>query len=63
MEVIYTIKEAADYLGVNPSAIHWMEKLGLLSSTKTSSGQKGFTQRNLEECRKKNQPNVGALVK
>jgi len=46
---VYTTKEAADYLGISRSTIYRMEKRGLLSPTKTSGGQRRFSQRNLEE--------------
>jgi len=54
-KTIYTTKEAADYLGISPSTIYRMEKRGLLSPTKTSGGQRRFSQKNLEECLKRSQ--------
>ena len=48
-KAVYTTKEAADYLGVSPSTIYRMEKRGLLSPTKTTGGQRRFSQKDLEE--------------
>ncbi|MCL0048639.1 helix-turn-helix domain-containing protein, partial [Dehalococcoidia bacterium] len=52
-KAMYTTKEAADYLGVSPSTLYRMEKRGLLSSIKTSRGQRRFSQKDLEECLRK----------
>jgi len=52
-KAVYTTKEAADYLGVSPSTIYRMEKRGLLSPTKTSRGQRRFSQKDLEEYMRK----------
>lgn len=43
-KAIYTTKEVANYLGVSSSTIYRMEKRGLLSPTKTSGGQRRFSQ-------------------
>jgi len=48
-KAVYTTREAADYLGVSPSTIYRMEKRGLLSPTKTTGGQRRFSQKDLEE--------------
>jgi len=65
-KAMYTIKEAANYLGVSPATIYRMEKRGLLSSTKTSGRQRHFSQKNLEECLRKSQsfktPIIGELA-
>lgn len=54
-KAMYTTKEAANYLGVSPSTIYRMEKHGLLSPTKTSTGQRRFSQKSLEQCLRKSQ--------
>jgi excisionase family DNA binding protein len=54
-KAVYATKEAAGYLGVSPSTIYRMEKKGLLSPTKTSRGQRRFSQKDLEECLRKSQ--------
>jgi len=45
----YSTKEAADYLGVSPSAIYRMEKRGLLSSVKAKGGRRLFSEKELEK--------------
>lgn len=62
-QAMYTTKEAAGYLGVSPSAIYRMEKRGLLSPTKTSGGQRRFSQRNLEKCLRKSQSLDTSLIR
>jgi site-specific DNA-methyltransferase (adenine-specific) len=62
-KAMYTTKEAANYLGVSPSTIYRMEKRGLLSPTKTSGGQRRFSQKNLEEYLEKNQGLESPLIK
>ena len=52
---MYTTREAANYLGVSPATIYRMEKRGLLSPTKTSGGQRRFSQKNLEKYLRKSQ--------
>lgn len=54
-KTMYTIKEAANYLGVSPATIYRMEKRGLLSPTKSSGGQRHFSQKSLEKCLRKSQ--------
>jgi len=54
-KAMYTTKEAANYLGVSPSTLYRMEKRGLLSPTKTSGGQRRFSQKNLEKYLRKSQ--------
>jgi site-specific DNA-methyltransferase (adenine-specific) len=54
-KTMYTTREAANYLGVSPATIYRMEKRGLLSPTKTSGGQRRFSQKNLEEYLRKSQ--------
>jgi site-specific DNA-methyltransferase (adenine-specific) len=53
VKAMHTTKEAANYLGVSPSTIYRMEKRGLLSSIKTSGGQRRFSQKGFEECLRK----------
>ncbi|MDI6840702.1 MAG: excisionase family DNA-binding protein [bacterium] len=48
-KAVYTTKEAANYLGVSPSIIYRMEKIGSLSSTKTKGGQRRFSQEGEKE--------------
>ncbi len=62
-KAMYTTKEAAGYLGVSPSTIYRMEKRGLLSPTKTSGGQRRFSQKKLEECLRKNQSLDTSLIR
>ena len=62
-KAIYTTKEAADYLGVSPSTVYRMEKRGFLSPTKTSGGQRRFSQKNLEECLRKSQSFESPLIR
>jgi site-specific DNA-methyltransferase (adenine-specific) len=54
-KAMYTTKEVANYLGVSPATIYRMEKRGLLSSTKTSGGQRHFSQKSLEKCLRSSQ--------
>jgi site-specific DNA-methyltransferase (adenine-specific) len=54
-KAVYTTKEAAEYLGISTSTIYRMEKRGLLSPTKTSRGQRRFSQKDLEECLRSSQ--------
>ncbi len=54
-KAMYTTKEAANYLGVSLSTIYRMEKLGLLSPTKTSRGRRRFSQKDLEKCSRERQ--------
>ncbi len=62
-KTVYTTKEAACYLGVSPSTIYRMEKRGLLSPTKTSGGQRRFSQKSLEECLRKSQNLETTLIR
>lgn len=50
MEVkdLFSVKEAAQYLGVSQSAISRLEKQGLLSSTRTSGGRRHFSREGIE---------------
>jgi site-specific DNA-methyltransferase (adenine-specific) len=54
-KAIYTTKEAASYLGVSPSTIYRLEKRDLLSPMKTSTGQRRFSQKDLDRCLRKSQ--------
>lgn len=60
-KAVYSTKEAADYLGVSPSTVYRMEKRGLLSPTRTSRGQRHFSQEDLEACLRKGDT-LGAAV-
>lgn len=62
-KAIYTPKEAAAFLGLSLSTIYRMEKRGLLSPTKTSRGRKGYSQKDLEECLRKNQSFETPLIR
>lgn len=54
-KAMYTVKEAAVYLGLSPSTIYRMEKQGLLFPTKVSGEKMQFSQGALEECLRKSQ--------
>lgn len=62
-KVLYTIKEAAGYLGVSPSTISRMEVLGLLTSSKISKGQRFYSQKDIEECLRKYESSDMSLIK
>ena len=62
-KAMYTTKEAANYLGVSTSTIYRMEKRRLLSVTKTSGGQRRFSQKALEECLTKNQNFKSTIIR
>lgn len=48
MKTVFTTKETAKYLGISPSTIYRMEKLGLISSTRTPGGQRRFSRESIE---------------
>ncbi len=62
-QAVYTTKEAANYLGVSLSTIYRMEKRGLLSPTKTSRGQRRYSQKDLEECLRKSKSFETPLIR
>lgn len=62
-KVLYTIKEAAGYLGVSPSTISRMEVLGLLTPSKISKGQRFYSQKDIEECLRKYESSDMSLIK
>jgi len=62
-KAIYTTKEAANYLGVSPATLYRMEKRGLLSPTKTSGGQRRFSQKNLEKYLRKSQSFKTSIIR
>lgn len=54
-KAMYGTSEAACYLGVSRSTIYRMEKRGLLSPVKTSTGHRRFKQKDLDKFLRKNQ--------
>lgn len=54
-KTVFTTKEAANYLGVSQSTIYRMEKMGLISSTRTPGGQRRFSRESLERYSEESQ--------
>jgi excisionase family DNA binding protein len=52
-KAVYSTSEAACYLGISRSTIYRMEKRGLLSPEKTSTGQRWFKQGDLDKFLRK----------
>lgn len=54
-KAMYGTSEAACYLGVSRSTVYRMEKRGLLSPEKTSTGHRRFKQKDLDKFLRKSQ--------
>jgi excisionase family DNA binding protein len=54
-KAMYGTSEAACYLGVSRSTIYRMERRGLLSPEKTSTGHRRFKQKDLDKFLRKSQ--------
>lgn len=54
-KAMYGTSEAACYLGVSRSTVYRMEKRGLLSPEKTSTGHRRFKQKDLDRFLRKSQ--------
>jgi len=61
--VTYTIKEAADFLGVSPKTIYRLEKKGALLPVKDARGRKYFAEKELEKVYQKTQSAATARLK